>query len=48
MDVRNIISFANIKKPNYLTQMMKYETVIFCLIMSQDFQKVKVKIELFD
>jgi hypothetical protein len=48
MDVRNIISFANIKKHNYLTQMMKYETVIFCLIMSQDFQKVKVKIELFD
>ena len=49
MDVRNIISFANIKN-NYLRQMMKYETVIFCLIMSQDFQKikVKVKVELFD
>jgi len=29
---------------------MKYETVIFCLITSQDFQKikVKVKVELFD
>jgi hypothetical protein len=29
---------------------MKYETVIFYLIMSQDFQKikVKVKVELFD
>ena len=50
MEVRNIISYANIKKNNYLTQMMKYETVIFCLIMSQDFQKVKVKVkvELFD
>ena len=49
MDVRNIISFANIKN-NYLRQMMKYETVIFCLIMSQDFQKitVKVKVELCD
>jgi len=29
---------------------MKYETVIFCLITSQDFEKikVKVKVELFD
>ena len=29
---------------------MKYETVFFCLIMSQDFPKikVKVKVELFD
>jgi hypothetical protein len=29
---------------------MKYETVIFCLITSQDFQKikVKVKVKLFD
>jgi hypothetical protein len=28
----------------------KYETVIFCLNMSQDFQKIKVivKVELFD
>ena len=25
--------------------MMKYETVIFCLIMSQDFQKIKVKVK---
>jgi len=24
---------------------MKYETVIFCLIMSQDFQKIEVKDE---
>jgi len=29
---------------------MKYESVIFCLITSQDFQKikVKVKVELFN
>jgi hypothetical protein len=27
---------------------LKYETVIFCLITSQDFQKIKVKVELFD
>ena len=42
MDVRNIISFANIKKQLLNT--------IFCLITSQDFQKikVKVKVELFD
>ena len=44
MDVRNIISFANI---SFLFNSMKYETVIFCSITTQDFQKIKVKVELF-
>ena len=44
MDIRNIISFANI---SFLFNSMKYETVIFCSITTQDFQKIKVKVELF-
>ena len=40
MDIRNIISFANI---SFLFNSMKYETVIFFSITTQDFQKVRLR-----